>query len=605
MQFAEEFAKAYFKTKGVKKGQLYDFQLRALKSIAEDKPTLILAPPGAGKSLILYTAVSYYHEKYGLKTVYTVPTNSLLESHYNNYIKTLQQYYTDNNIPATPQEKVGYVRLLTKFELEKKILFMNTLTEYSLITGEFGEELISNITGKKPTEYEKRLFIGQIGWHALIQDETHFYTSNYNKFIEIINFISQYSKYYPTIISTATLPYTITKFLEEHGFNPVIYTPEQNSQPRFNNIETIPYSCTNQKIDLTNKIIEKIYNLNPDKHNKAIIFTNNTTTAFKTYNKLISEEQYNPEEILLLTSKIPPILRNKFDKDLNTENSKTRIIISTQVAEIGIDNKNIKYVITELSPLDSLIQRLGRVRPQRKTGDGEAIILTPLDCKKQQYHPYTQDTINRTLTIVNTELTNPQKTEELMRNTLKLSKQLDKIYEEATPKEKQTRKIPALTIDGVRLGELLYTIIENNLINSIIDEDTPPNTNNLTQLLKQYLIVKERTIHTIKKNVLTIEGINNKQKPLMILLNTTKSYLLKVHDYDYDEFRDELEPELLTALKKIIQHSSLPVIIEIIRKSCFTTNVSTRAKECMEQEKEYIKALQTLFTTHSPFSTIP
>ena len=150
------------------------------------------------------------------------------------------------------------------------------------------------------------------------------------------------------------------------------------------------FSC--EKVELTKPKVEKVAKINFKKETidnteceeGSIIFVNTIERARKIFEKCESKGK-----VLLLHS-----LMKKEDKDKVIEELdkgvEDKILIATQTAEVGIDYK-FKKVITEISPIDSLIQRIGRVR--EKEIDVEIFnVKNPL--------PYDEDVMNRTSNIV-------------------------------------------------------------------------------------------------------------------------------------------------------------------------------------------------------------
>ena len=124
----------------------------------------------------------------------------------------------------------------------------------------------------------------------------------------------------------------------------------------------------------------------PKKTKKIIIFVNTVERAIKVYDRLreIFPKQEQPKVILVHSrftrddrKKVEQELSDLFGKQAKPEPA---ILVTTQVAEAGL-NISAPLVITELCPMDSLIQRAGRC--QRFKGDedrelkGKVIVVKP------------------------------------------------------------------------------------------------------------------------------------------------------------------------------------------------------------------------------------
>jgi len=128
---------------------------------------------------------------------------------------------------------------------------------------------------------------------------------------------------------------------------------------------------------------------------KVIVFVNTVERAIRVYDelKVLFQNQGSPEVILAHSRFTRDDRRNVEDKlsEFFGKNAKTdpAILVTTQVAEAGL-NISAPLVITELCPMDSLIQRAGRCQrfnpdrsPERK---GKVIVVKPAGDK--WYVPY-------------------------------------------------------------------------------------------------------------------------------------------------------------------------------------------------------------------------
>ena len=79
------FATSLYPTSKGKAIEIRDYQLDAIHHAISTNRTLLLSPTASGKSLIIYTLVRYYYMM-GLKTLILVPTTSLVEQMYSDFI---------------------------------------------------------------------------------------------------------------------------------------------------------------------------------------------------------------------------------------------------------------------------------------------------------------------------------------------------------------------------------------------------------------------------------------------------------------------------------------------------------------------------------------
>ena len=80
-----DFAESLRPKNGGKFIQFRDYQIDAIWHAIRTNRCLLLSPTASGKSLIIYTLVRYYHLM-NLKTLILVPTTSLVEQMYSDFI---------------------------------------------------------------------------------------------------------------------------------------------------------------------------------------------------------------------------------------------------------------------------------------------------------------------------------------------------------------------------------------------------------------------------------------------------------------------------------------------------------------------------------------
>lgn len=146
---------------------------------------------------------------------------------------------------------------------------------------------------------------------------------------------------------------------------------------------------TPSKID-KKVIIEKVNDLSQIEGG-SIVFLNTIDRAREVYMELKNNKKYN---VLLLHSLLRSEEKNKILKQLVDAEKNNQldnyVLVSTQSAEVGIDF-SFKQVYTEVAPIDSLIQRFGRVRQNIIKA---YLIDTPSSL------PYPEDLVKKTIDII-------------------------------------------------------------------------------------------------------------------------------------------------------------------------------------------------------------
>jgi CRISPR-associated endonuclease/helicase Cas3 len=120
----------------------------------------------------------------------------------------------------------------------------------------------------------------------------------------------------------------------------------------------------------------------------ALIVVNTVEKAVNIYKRLLALKRngkIDDIEPLLLHSRLSLGERTRVERLFEEWKEVARldkaIVVATQVIEAGLD-LNVRYLLTELSPIDSLIQRLGRAA---RWSDGEAVIYLDPDGGKNVY----------------------------------------------------------------------------------------------------------------------------------------------------------------------------------------------------------------------------
>jgi len=189
------------------------------------------------------------------------------------------------------------------------------------------------------------------------------------------------------LVMTATFPPYFKKFLvEQLGLKQIDVSEKKleikNLKCKRHRIKVIPknlfkYETTQKEETLTLETdsYEKLKKAIVNKQNVLIVL-NNVKKAIKLYEKL--EECYGEDEIFLLHSRIIEKYKSERIKEIKDrlekkERVKERVIvIATQIIEASVDF-DFDFMITEISSIDSQIQRWGRVyrRPRGKDYESE------------------------------------------------------------------------------------------------------------------------------------------------------------------------------------------------------------------------------------------
>ncbi|MEM2637074.1 MAG: CRISPR-associated helicase Cas3', partial [Candidatus Korarchaeota archaeon] len=169
----------------------------------------------------------------------------------------------------------------------------------------------------------------------------------------------------PTIIMSATIPDILKEIIAGNSRHLTVYNNDSRKPSRG---EITVISIEEGDSEKLGKVIIEKVRAALEKNVKILIVRNTVRNAISTYNAI--KKKFGDKKIMLLHSRFTIADREKKEKDIE----KSEIIVATQVVESGLDMPNVGLVITDIAPIDALIQRIGRCA-RRKDEKGEAVIL--------------------------------------------------------------------------------------------------------------------------------------------------------------------------------------------------------------------------------------
>lgn len=193
---------------------------------------------------------------------------------------------------------------------------------------------------------------------ALVIDEIHAYDKvTLSLILELI--IQSKSFNMPILLMSATLPMWLPRAIKEitgEGF-PMISIPDVNEN-------ILPWTLQfKDKIDIDD-ILKSAENSN------VLVVCNNVKSSVEIFKKL-KEKFYNTK---LINSRFIQSDRTDTIEWAKLNDKKFKILVSTQVIEVGIDI-DFDILYSELAPIDALIQRAGRINRSRNLNRLSRIIV--------------------------------------------------------------------------------------------------------------------------------------------------------------------------------------------------------------------------------------
>lgn len=362
-------------------GYPYEYQKEAIEHLLDNKSLIIRAPTGSGKteiSLIPFIYGVNYHLPPQL--IYSLPTRTLVES-----------------IGERATKYASFKKLRVAVHYGKKA--SSSLFEEDLIITTIDQTAGAYLS--VPLSMPKKwgnIFVGGVSSAITVFDEVH--TLHPEKGLQTLTAIAVQSAKLgmPSIVMSATLPDVFVKTLKErierNGGRVEIVNVEDESEIK---------SRKNRKVELINRLDEvlnaDIVLKEAEKHGRLIVVVNTVERAQKLY---LDIKEKNPNSlVILLHSRYLENDRTEKERILQEifgKNGKGEcIFISTQIIEVGMDISS-PIILSEVAPIDSLIQRAGRCA--RWGGKGEFHVFGLPKDVPNPYAPYLKELVEKTISEI-------------------------------------------------------------------------------------------------------------------------------------------------------------------------------------------------------------
>lgn len=435
-----------------RKNELYPLSLKNAQS--EKRHTIVVASTGAGKT-------DYLFRRCKGRVFYTLPFQASINAMYKRVGKDLEKDNPDIDIRVLHSTSV-----IVKRKKEEETALQNLIgSSVKILTP---HQLATIALGMKGYE----AMILDLKGCDVILDEVHTYSgvsqSLVLKLIEILKSLNCRIH-----IGTATMPSILYQKIKE-----------------LLGADILEMKFTDEELDFFDRhIIHKIESFEDAKHiiddavqnnQKVLIVMNTVKQSQDVYNFI--KEIYPNTASLLLHSKFRREDRNLKEKQLlgldengkptnefNTSD-KACIVVSTQIVEVSLDI-SFDVMITATAPLDSLIQRFGRInRKRNKETIGkykDVYVIAPPESDKEA-RPYDLNILQKSFEVLkNGEIL---KERELQTKIDRVFTEIDflKIEEHSVFKSDGSFSIGKLTH---RSKAILYELLEIDSVSCIRESD--------------------------------------------------------------------------------------------------------------------------------------
>lgn len=371
-----------------KRGIFDQFKFDRQMSIASsgEKHLLVAAPTGWGKTALALARMAKFKP---VKVFYVLPTITAIKDFYETFTKILDETYIGEYFYFADVDLLGRY----EFEEESPIdIYRYFIPKITLTTI---DQLLLTIL--QIGRYHIRRF--NLKNSLLVLDEFHLLTPQMLAGLRF--FLKNLSKHYniSCLFMSATPSPVYIDLLKNilHSLKTIILDDEYRRLRR----HKIEY-CDDMKIE--DLIIERRDLLRKE---RTLILTNTVGKAQKIYRDL-KKDLGGSKNIVLIHGDFAYKDRVKKEDQIDEAD----ILVSTQVAEVSLD-VSFNLLITELSPIPSLVQRFGRVNRYGSAPDKINVFI----CKPERYEPYGEiqiKLVNKNLPILLEDL--EQKGEEAYLN---------------------------------------------------------------------------------------------------------------------------------------------------------------------------------------------
>lgn len=355
----------------------------------------IKAPTGSGKTLayLLWSMNDY-------RILVFLPTQATVNSMY----ERLKGIFGEDNVGVS-HGNISYVLSQQGGDEYDNRIFHHTFAK-PVTVATLDQYLLAVLRTKR---WEMRLFLFRIS--SVIIDEVHAYEP-----FTLGLLVASLRKFPPKklAIASATLPEALIKLFPNYGKATIVEADNDLWDMKRHHLSLIEDGY----------ILENGVDLAIDyarKNKKVLVIVNTVEGAQKFYQKLV--EKCSDMNKMLLHSRF--ILRDrKYKEDIINSVVNPSILVSTQIVEVSLD---ISYdvLITEMCPIDALVQRMGRVN--RKGINGLSPVYVYTKYTKSSAKVYGKFILNRSTEIL--------KSMSGMPSNKMLSEAVDKLYNEVIQTE--------------------------------------------------------------------------------------------------------------------------------------------------------------------------
>ncbi len=367
---------------------------------------LLRAPTGWGKTA---ASLSYALGR-DSKIIYVLPTISSIKSFYDDICvffgsENVGELFYYGDVEAFKREENFQDVMFSSYFARPVII--TTLDQLLLTFLQLGKYFLKRPHLRKST---------------LIFDEVHTFTPNMLYILSF--FIQKYVEHYElkVCVMSATFPSVLKDHFAGLLKNVEMRWLDEEFKKR-RRVMFVRKREDEEKIDILG-LTEEILSLYKSKTKpfRMAIVCNTVDKAQKVFENLLNSEKISVAEIELLHARF--IYKHRSGKEDKIQEwiriGKSFILVATQVIEVSLDI-SFDFMVTECAPIESLVQRFGRVnRYEERTDEINVWITFPIEIETKKVYPYDKRDIENTWDFL-------EKLEwDKLRNELQLIEEYDK-----------------------------------------------------------------------------------------------------------------------------------------------------------------------------------
>lgn len=354
--------------------EAYLWQKDVLKNINTDKSLIFIAPTGSGKTEFALL----WAEKNKRKLIYTLPLRVALNDLFSRFRNSEDGYFEEEYVDIL--HSTAFIEYL-KEEKEGKYIDMDKMmTSVKMISSPILLTTPDQVFLTSLNYYGSDKVISVYPFSSIVIDEIQTYNEEMAaiiiKTLEIIHRLKG-----KLLIITATFPPYFKKFFKNIFGEDLeivdVAKLDKNTRSQIKNfdqrrhkIKVIEESLFSKNSQLNDESeLEDFIKLFEDKN--LFLVVNNVKKAINLFKSLENDENNN---IYLLHSRLIELEKSRRISEIKEkiDNGKKVTVIATQIIEASV-NLDFDAMITEISTVDSQIQRWGRIHRNRDTNYDEDI----------------------------------------------------------------------------------------------------------------------------------------------------------------------------------------------------------------------------------------